>query len=306
MRELLSPKQVADAIGVSEASLKRWCDRGLLPTQRTAGGHRRLPVQGVLQFLRTTGQRVVRPELLGLPASVSGAKTTDRIEQAFRNALEAGDEEQVRRIGLGRFLGGQSIAEICDELIAPAFHSLGERWAGGELEIFQERRAVEVCLRLLHELGRQLPPPAASSPTALVATLEGDHYALALTGIELVLRECGWNAESLGAHHPVASLVAALRQRRPRLLCLSCSHIGEPAAFLASYRELQEEATRLGIAMAVGGRALLEDVRRQMTYTVYGDAMRHLAGFARALHTPPTPETNVPRDVGHRAARSSP
>ena len=35
--EDLSPKQVALALGVSEASLKRWCDKGFLDSTRTAG-----------------------------------------------------------------------------------------------------------------------------------------------------------------------------------------------------------------------------------------------------------------------------
>ena len=38
MNELVSPKQVAHAMGVSESSLKRWCDQGLIPTVRTAAG----------------------------------------------------------------------------------------------------------------------------------------------------------------------------------------------------------------------------------------------------------------------------
>ncbi|OYW17913.1 MAG: hypothetical protein B7Z55_11620, partial [Planctomycetales bacterium 12-60-4] len=66
-RELLTPKQVAVAIGVSESSLKRWCDRGILPTVRTAGGHRRIPTSGVLKFLQQSGHPLVQPEVLGLP-----------------------------------------------------------------------------------------------------------------------------------------------------------------------------------------------------------------------------------------------
>jgi len=65
MKELISPKQVALALGVSEASLKRWCDKGLIPAIRTAGGHRRLPINGVIHFIRQTGQHLVRPEVLG-------------------------------------------------------------------------------------------------------------------------------------------------------------------------------------------------------------------------------------------------
>ena len=48
MKKLISPKQVARAIGVSESTLKRWCDRGLIPMTKTAGGHRRMEVEAVV------------------------------------------------------------------------------------------------------------------------------------------------------------------------------------------------------------------------------------------------------------------
>ena len=54
MRELLTPKQVARAINVSESSVKRWCDKGVIPTQYTAGGHRRIPLSGLMEFLRSS------------------------------------------------------------------------------------------------------------------------------------------------------------------------------------------------------------------------------------------------------------
>ncbi len=44
MKQLLTPKQVARAIQVSESSIKRWCDRGTIPAEYTAGGHRRIPL----------------------------------------------------------------------------------------------------------------------------------------------------------------------------------------------------------------------------------------------------------------------
>ena len=72
MPHLLSPKQVAHAIGASESSLKRWCDQGLLTTVKTAGGHRRIPVQEVLRFVREQNHAVVEPHILSMPA------TTDR------------------------------------------------------------------------------------------------------------------------------------------------------------------------------------------------------------------------------------
>ncbi|REJ93532.1 MAG: helix-turn-helix domain-containing protein [Planctomycetota bacterium] len=50
MNDLLTPKQVARAISVSESSIKRWCDRGAIATQYTPGGHRRIPLSGLLEF----------------------------------------------------------------------------------------------------------------------------------------------------------------------------------------------------------------------------------------------------------------
>lgn len=91
MQELLSPRQVAVALGVSESSLKRWCDRGMLPTRRTAGGHRRVPLDGVLTFLRETGQDLVRPDVLGLPSTTGkGSLVIDRAIQQMIAALEGG------------------------------------------------------------------------------------------------------------------------------------------------------------------------------------------------------------------------
>ena len=65
--DLISPRQAARALGVSESSFKRWCDRGLIATVRTAGGHRKLAMSDVVRFVRERQGRVVAPELLGLP-----------------------------------------------------------------------------------------------------------------------------------------------------------------------------------------------------------------------------------------------
>ena len=62
MRAHVSPKQLADAIQVSESSIKRWCDRGVIATVRTAGGHRRIPLTDVLRFVRDHDYAVLHPE----------------------------------------------------------------------------------------------------------------------------------------------------------------------------------------------------------------------------------------------------
>ena len=65
-KSLLTPKDLADAIGASESALRRWIDGGRIRMSRTAGGHRRIPLQEAIRFIRQTGATIVRPELLGL------------------------------------------------------------------------------------------------------------------------------------------------------------------------------------------------------------------------------------------------
>ena len=39
--QLFSPKQIGNALGVSEASIKRWVDKGKIDCVKTTGGHRK-------------------------------------------------------------------------------------------------------------------------------------------------------------------------------------------------------------------------------------------------------------------------
>lgn len=45
------PGQVADLLGVSVDTVRRWCDDGTLATTRTAGGHRVVPGAEVARYL---------------------------------------------------------------------------------------------------------------------------------------------------------------------------------------------------------------------------------------------------------------
>lgn len=283
MKELLTPKQVARAIGVSESSLKRWCDKGLLPTVRTAGGHRRIAVSGVLQFLRETGHELVEPQILGLPAtSGQGERGLDRARKTLVDALTAGNEDLARRTTFDLYLAGHSLLNICDRVIAPAFHEIGERWGRGELEIYQERRAVQIALRILHEFRHGIPA-AASAPVAIGGAPFGDRYLLPTAMVELALRELGWNAVSLGSSLPLETFKAALTATRPQLCWLSVTHLENPPAFLEGYTDLYKLACEQQVPLVVGGQALTAPVRDQMSYTAFCDTLQHLHSLLTTL-----------------------
>ncbi|HMB55509.1 MAG TPA: cobalamin-dependent protein [Thermoanaerobaculia bacterium] len=289
MKTHLSPRQLADAIGVSESSVKRWSDRGLIPTERTAGGHRRLPVGGVIQFLRSSDLSLVQPEILGLPEAAAGEEAAgaepvgdDAIGDVVA-ALVEGSEEKLRAAVFRRYVDGWTAAEVCDRALAPAFERLGERWQHGELEVYEERRGVEVCRQVLHELRQAVAAPGDGAPRAVGGTLAGDWYNLPTAMIEIALREGGWQAQSFGAGHPVETLVAAIEEHRPRLFWLSVSHVGSADELAAGVAELHAAAERHGTALVLGGRALGDTVRRRLRGSAFCDDLRQLQALAAAL-----------------------
>jgi excisionase family DNA binding protein len=291
MSQLLSPKQVARALAVSESSLKRWCDRGLLRFTKTEGGHRRLSLDAVLRFTKKTGRDLAHPELLGLPARVGqGERTLRAAQDDFYSALLTGNEAQCRQILLDLFGAGLPLSQLGDEIVAAAFHRIGDAWACGSAEVYQERRGVETCLRAIGEVRNLLPPFAAGAPLALGSAPECDAYSLPSTLVELVLRQRGWDAHALGSRLPFSTLIRAIEQMRPRLFWLSVSHIDRESEFLHEYAEFYN-AVKDKVVVVVGGRALTEQLRRQMQYAAYCDSLQHLEGFASA-----TWPTNVTKD----------
>ncbi len=285
MNELLSPKQVARAIDVSESSVKRWCDAGTIPMRRTAGGHRRIHVSDVLEFLRDRKQELVRPEVLGLPAGIRRARANlEQAREIVRHALIEGDETSCRRAVFDLYLAECRLSMIFDEVLAEAFREIGDLWSCGDVEVYQERRGCEICIRLLHEIRMVLPGPPRKGPMAVGGTPEGDSYVLPTSMIELVLRENGWNAVSLGSSLPFPTLSAAARDHQPKLFWLSASHLPDEEKFLTEYQAFS--ATHGDdMAIAIGGNALNDGLRNAMTSAVFCEKLSDLENLAKEITT---------------------
>lgn len=258
MKQLFSPKQVAASIGVSESSLKRWCDQGVIPTEKTPGGHRKIRLGDVVQFIRSNepDRELARPELLGLPVGLrAGAKNHDKAIRFLTQSLAEGDFEKARRVVFELFMGGVLLVDLCENVLSTSMHQLGDAWHRGELEIFQERRACEMVGRVLYELKSLGKPAVEGAPTAMGGGPSGDHYRLATQMVELVLSDAGILATSLGTALPVETLAQAAKHSTPDYFWLSVSHSSDLPATRAEITFLADHlppATKL----IVGGQAL--------------------------------------------------
>jgi MerR family transcriptional regulator, light-induced transcriptional regulator len=248
-----SPRSIARALGVGESTIKRWCDLGLLSFERTIGGHRRLPLQEVLAFARAQGLNVVLPSALGLAADGRRSAAEDVVGVLFEH-LARGDSDRATRLLTSTFLAGAPVERIFDGLIAPAMERIGNGWARGQVEIYQERRACEIVSRALVDLGALAPPHARGAPTAIGGTLSEDPFGLGTLMVENTLRHCGFQARSLGVSIPAESFVAALEMESPRVLWLSLGTVHESDRIEAIVAEIARAARRAKVTLILGGR----------------------------------------------------
>lgn len=287
MKNHVSPRELARAIGVSESSLKRWADEGRLAVERTAGGHRRIPLAEAARFIRTSGVPVRHPDMLSLaspaePAAVpppSAAPAGEACERLF-DLLTGDDPAGARAYVAALFLAGWSPALIFDGPVRNALTRIGELWHHDVSGVFVEHRATQTCLEALVQLRGMLPPVERTAPLALGCAPAGDPYLIPSRMAALVLASAGYRDQDLGADTPLQALQAAIARHRPAVVWLALSTAApDPSATLRDIRAVARTAAAAGGVLVVGGRgaAGLRPVDEGNVFV--GATMAELAAF---------------------------
>jgi excisionase family DNA binding protein len=270
---------------VSESTLKRWVDTGHIRAEKTAGGHRRIAVADLVAFLRGRGRSVPSLQALGLftgsrrPRSPAAGLSPE----SLADLLLAGDVALARRLLFDAYGAGQPLDALGDAIIGPAMARVGTLWAGNEIDVYQEHLATQRLWLLLLELRGLVPTAGERAPLAAGGAPEGDPYVLPCLVVELTLLELGWRVLSLGPETPMASLAAAVRQHRPRLVWISITSQHPAPAFLEGYARLVDATRAERAAIIVGGQGLTSELQHRLVAAAFGTRLAHLREFARAL-----------------------
>lgn len=189
-------------------------------------------------------RRAAEPAGRGAPPSAfgPGADPGDRADRDFAPLLELvrslrSDElrnalaQAVWRMGLEAF-----VTRLC----APLTRCVGEAWARGEIEVYEEHLYTEAIQSVLRGAITGLSVPAGR-PSALLATFPLELHGLGLLMVEALLALEGCRCISLGTQVPVMDIARAAKAQPVDLVALSfspCLPAGQVTAGLAELRNM--------------------------------------------------------------------
>lgn len=252
--------------GIGRDTLRIWERRyGFPAPERNAKGERIYTAGqiGRLQLIRRLLDQGLRPGKV-VPLSdealdVLATKTPEispnpeKVDPACAHliALATAGDITGLNAALEQILARDGLRTFVLDTFAPLSTTIGELWAAGRLQVFEEHLITRHMVRFLDIATSRLGRPPGK-PDVLLATLPGERHSLGLLMAEALLWHAGKSTLNLGTDIPMEQILVAVDRSRVRAVALS---------FSASYprgtirAQLEELADRLPpeVTVWIGG-----------------------------------------------------
>jgi DNA-binding transcriptional MerR regulator/methylmalonyl-CoA mutase cobalamin-binding subunit len=238
---------VARDTGLGKETLRVWERRYGFPAPvRDAAGERRYPAEQVtrLRLVKRLMDQGFRPgKLLVLDAAALQRQLDGMAEKVGAGDTAAGADDALPargrivrelvlllrthaaeglRAALAQSLAGEGLRRFVVDIVPAMNARIGEAWAAGEIEVFEEHLYTELLQNLLRAAIHALPP-SPGKPRVLLTTLNGEEHELGLLMAEALLAAEGAACVSLGPQTPVADIVSAVARTAAEIVALSFS-----------------------------------------------------------------------------------
>ena len=177
------------------------------------------------------------------------------VRKRLLEAFNSFDEATASRL-MASMLAIYPIEQVCSELITPTLWEIGQLWEQGLITVAIEHFASAFfhgwLTNLLHAM-----PSSNTNPLVIACCAPGELHELAPLMLSLLLRRAGLRVAYLGQSIETESLLQAVRQLSPALICVSVTLI----SFLEAVTELGQKVQELPPPRPVlifGGQAFEE------------------------------------------------
>lgn len=272
----LSIAAVERETGVGKDTLRVWEKRYGFPVPlRDAAGDRVYPPTQVaqLKLIRRLLDSGLRPgKVVGLdsgalqallahhalpahqrPSSATASRTAKDTPPLTWQAPEvaalldaiATHDPQALRHALLQAQWRRGLAHFVTDVVAPLTTAVGDAWAQGRFEIFEEHLYTEVITGVLRSAIATLAMPPASQgllgPRVLLTTVQREPHGLGLLMLEALLALEGCTCISLGTQTPLGDIVQAAQAHRADVVALSFTNLQSGPVVLTQLRELRRQ-----------------------------------------------------------------
>jgi excisionase family DNA binding protein len=278
--------EVARLCRVSDATVKRWEDAGLLKSERTSGGHRRFRAEEVNRFQREQGLGLKQShgDESVVKATIRTREKKNYSDSKFLHSLIDGCEEAATHAVITAHLEGKPLTEIIDRLICPAMQEIGELWHRGEISVPMEHLATRTTFSIVYKLRNSLPIPVMKNGLAVCCAMEGDFHELPMLLAQIAIENEGFEVINFGAATPLYSLADEVIRYSPNFICISAAVINDLDRLSRDYKEFREKIAKLKIPILLGGKVFEdENIRKRFESEFYMSSFTSVAEFARNI-----------------------
>lgn len=140
---------------------------------------------------------------------------------AMLDAITSADADTINTL-MHRAYEQQGMDRFVLDTVVPCLSAVGEMWAGGRLQIYQEHFLSNQLIQFLNtEISRR--QKTAKRPLVLLATLPGEEHTLGLLMVAALLSSRGITTVNLGGEVPMDQIVSAVEHFRADILGVTFS-----------------------------------------------------------------------------------
>lgn len=205
----------AEQLGVHYQTAYRWIREGALPAVKRGASYD--IAEADLERFRSARATPVPP-----PRHTHVRSWTHQVDRLY-GFLEEGDELAARQLVDRLREGGIDPVVMCEALLAPVLHRVGDGWEHGEVSVAEEHRSSAIVERLLARIA--IHPRGRPRGICVVATPVGEEHGIPAAMAALALRADRWQVHHLGTEVPDDDLLDLARTIDADLIVLSVTNV---------------------------------------------------------------------------------